>query len=96
MRVSVNAAARAELVEAVAFYNERTAGLGDAFAVEVRSTLLRILENPDAGFEIGSRIRRRLLLRFPFSILYNVDSTRLRVIAIMHHSREPTYWQDRI
>ena len=84
------------MADAVAFYNERTAGLGDAFAVETRSTLQRILEHPDAGFEVRSRIRRRLLLRFPYSILYNVDTTRLRVIAIMHHSREPVYWQDRV
>jgi plasmid stabilization system protein ParE len=98
VRVSFNAAARAELIEAVAFYNERAPGLGNAFAAEVRSTLTRIVEHPSAGFEARPKIRRRLLLRFPYSLLYSVDvaTSSLHVIAVMHHSRGPTFWEDRL
>lgn len=78
------------------FYNEQAAGLGDAFAGEVRQTVLRILEHPEAGYAVRPRVRRRLVLRFPYSVLYSADEHRLRVLAVMHHSRDPGYWEGRI
>ena len=96
MKVSFNSAALAELNEVVAFYEERATGLGGAFAREVRSTLLSMIEHPEAGFEVRPRVRRRLLVRFPYSILYSAVEERLRVLAVMHHSREPTSWEDRL
>jgi toxin ParE1/3/4 len=35
------------------------------------------------------------VIRFPYSVLYNVTAERLRILAIMHHHREPTSWEDR-
>jgi plasmid stabilization system protein ParE len=96
LKVSFNPAALAELNEAVAFYDERTRGLGRAFAGEVRSTLRGIIEHPEAGFEVRPRVRRRLLVRFPYSILYTAVDERLRVLAVMHHSRDPADWEARL
>jgi plasmid stabilization system protein ParE len=96
LKVTFNPAARAELAEAVAFYDEQAAGLGDAFAAEVRRTVLRILEHPDAGYAVRARVRRRLVLRFPYSILYSADEGRLRVLAVMHHRRDPASWEGRV
>ena len=51
------------------------------------------------GFTAGSReqfYRQQKVRRLSFYTPFDPSSTRLRVIAIMHHSREPTYWQDRI
>lgn len=95
MTVTFNSAARAELAEAVAFYNEQVAGLGDAFAAEVRSTLRRVVDHPEAGYQVRPDVRRRLLLRFPYSLLYSAEGTQLRVLAVMHHSRRPSRWEDR-
>ena len=80
----------------MAIYNEQAPGLGDAFAAEVRATVTRIVEYPDVGFAVRPLIRRRLLLRFPYSVLYSASEGRLRVLAIMHHHREPGYWENRI
>jgi len=98
VKVSFTDAARAELKEAVAFYDARAPGLGEAFVAEVRAILTKIVEHPDAGFEVRPRIRRRLLLRFPYSLLYNADvvAARLRVVGVMHHSRAPLRWEDRL
>jgi len=96
LTVTFHDAARSELSEAVAFYNENAPGLGDIFAAEVRSTVVRILAHPDAGFSVRPMVRRRLLLHFPYSILYSFSEQRLRILAVMHHHREPGYWEDRI
>jgi hypothetical protein len=60
LTVTFHDAARSELSEAVAFYNEKAPGLGDVFAAEVRSTVVRILAHPDAGFSVRPMVRRRL------------------------------------
>ena len=40
--------ARAELREAIAYYNTQSEGLGYEFAAEVKRTLERIVQYPDA------------------------------------------------
>jgi hypothetical protein len=39
--------------------------------------------------------RRLLLQRFPFSIIYRVESTWVLVVAIAHQRRRPGYWRRR-
>ena len=96
MTVTFHGAARAELAAAVERYNGRAPGLGDALAAEVRSVVVRIVDHPEAGFPVRPFIRRRLLARFPYSVLYNVRRDRLRILAVMHHRREPDYWTGRL
>jgi toxin ParE1/3/4 len=44
------------------------------------------------------QIRRYLLTRFPYSIYYrwNADNDRVSIYALMHTSRRPGYWRDRL
>jgi plasmid stabilization system protein ParE len=88
-------AARSELAEAIAFYNDREAGLGDSLGAEVAATVDRIVENPGAGRLMRPEIRRRLLKRFPYSLLYHASSGRVQIVAVMHHRSDPEYWTDR-
>jgi len=94
--VTFHEAARTEISEAVAFYNSRSPGLGNALASEVHAAVSKIIENPDAGFTVRPSIRRHLLGRFPYSVLYSADGARLRVLAVMHHRRRPGYWEGRV
>ncbi len=96
MQVTFHAAARGELAEAVTFYNARTEGLGDALAGEVRATVLQLIAHPEAGYAVRPTVRRCLLRRFPYSLLYNASDQRVRILAVMHHRREPDYWADRL
>ena len=43
--------ARAELKEAIAYYNTQSEGLGYEFAGEVKRTLERVVQYPDAWFK---------------------------------------------
>jgi len=40
-------------------------------------------------------IRRKLIRRFPYGVLYSVKTDAVLIIAIMHCSRRPGYWKDR-
>jgi len=40
-------------------------------------------------------VRRCLVNRFPFGVLYSVEPTSIFVIAVMHHRRRPDYWKNR-
>lgn len=95
MVVTYHEGAVSELAEAVAFYNGRAERLGHAFAAEVRATLAHVLAHPDIGTPVRTAVRRVLLRRFPYSILYDVAGETLLVLAVMHHSRRPEYWANR-
>ena len=37
-------------------------------------------------------VRRRLLRRFPYALLYKIKPDGIRVLAVMNLKRRPTYW----
>ena len=96
MTVRIISSAKAELNEAVAYYNEQCPGLGFEFAAEVKAAVARITDFPDAWPRFSPRSRRCLLDRFPYGILYHQSEKELLVLAIMHLKRAPKCWQDRL
>lgn len=88
--------AERELIEAARFYENRAVGLGGDLIREVESTLAHIVADPEAGSVVVGTIRRRLLRRFPFAILYQLTDHNLSVVALMHLHRRPGYWKRRV
>jgi plasmid stabilization system protein ParE len=84
-----------EFEEAASFYESRVAGLGESFHREVRRTVSLIQEYPSAGASVRPGIRRVIVDRFPFSIVYQVRAARIEIIAVAHHRRRPGYWRGR-
>ncbi|MBE3584487.1 MAG: type II toxin-antitoxin system RelE/ParE family toxin [Limnochordaceae bacterium] len=90
------ALARDEAEDAVRYYEDRAEGLGLTFLAELAEAIDRIAANPEAYPPVGATIRRKLLRRFPFSVLYAIEPDKIRVLAIAHHKRRPGYWHDRV
>jgi plasmid stabilization system protein ParE len=88
--------AEEEMLEAAEYYESQRRGLGRPFLAEVQRTVDRIVENPRLDQTVRQGIRRRLLRRFPFGILYQVDPEAIVIIAVMHLRRRPGYWSDRV
>jgi len=88
--------AQRELDDAVAWYNEQAAGLGQEFLDELDRTVRRAVTFPMSCPEIEPGVRRCLLARFPYGLIYGVDGETLVVVAVAHLHREPRYWVDRI
>ena len=95
MLVSFHDLAKLELNEAAQYYNSESPGLGEAFITAVERCTDEIVEYPEAGLVVRGSIRRRLIRRFPYALLYRVKPTELRILAVMNLKRRPAYWVGR-
>jgi len=87
--------ARAEALEAEAWYSARNPAVGVAFSVELERAIDSIAEAPHTWPEHGKGVRKRLLKKFPYTVVYRILSDRVQVIAVAHQRRKPGYWQNR-
>ena len=70
--------------------------LGSEFLDDVQRVVDRLRENPNLGHAVDGDLRRILLHRFPFSLLYSVETDAILVVAVAHYGRRPGYWQNRV
>ncbi len=77
------------------WYERQADGLGDDFIFELESAYEAILELPSTWPVFQGNSRRFVLGRFPFSIIYALSNNSLLVVAVMHHSKKPGYWESR-
>ena len=78
------------------WYEDKADGLGDDFLTEVELGLQAIIEYPDTWPVFGKGVRRYILSRFPYSILYHIEPDIIYVVTVMHNSRKPGYWLNRL
>lgn len=88
-------AAEEEMNYAAAYYEEKAPNLGLEFLKEIRRVTKTVSTHPELGPVIEAGIRRRILKRFPFALLYKTDSTEIIILAVMHLARNPGYWRGR-
>ncbi|MGH7823986.1 MAG: type II toxin-antitoxin system RelE/ParE family toxin [Candidatus Binatia bacterium] len=87
--------ARAEMREAVEFYEARLDGLGLRFLSAIEPTVERISDHPEAGAPLGAEFRKRIVSGFPYNIIYRVWEDYIYLVAVAHQHRRPGYWRDR-
>lgn len=88
--------AEEEMTEASVFYEAATSGLGTGFLDEVQRVIAILREHPELGQGVGRGLRRALLHRFPFSLIYSVEADVILIVAVAHQRRRPDYWRNRI
>ena len=88
--------ANKELLAARDYYDDLIIGLGESFVGEVERCLNVIKDNAEAFPIIKDNIRKAVILKFPYSILYRIEKENIYILAVMHQKREPNYWSDRI
>lgn len=96
MEIIFLAPAHSEFVDAISYYNMQSEGLGYEFAAEVRRTIERIIQYPEAWFKLSKRTHRCRTNRFPYGVIYQVRAETLLIMAVMHLSREPQTWKSRL
>ena len=57
MKIEFLPPARAELTDVISYYNKQSEGLGYEFTAEIKRTLERIVQYPDAWFKLSKRTR---------------------------------------
>jgi plasmid stabilization system protein ParE len=94
-KVTFHRLASRELNDAAQYYESRSAGLGEAFLQEIERCIRHIVLYPRAGAVLGGEIRRWLARAFSYAVIYAVKPSRIRVLAVMHLKRHPSYWAGR-
>lgn len=84
-----------EMIAAALFYEEAAVGLGRDFLDDVQQAIESLTQYPDLGVEVAVGLRRALLHRFPFTLIYAVEADGILIIAVAHARRKPGYWQSR-
>lgn len=95
MAFSFHPGAEEEFLAASRYYDACERGLGADFMIEVYSAIQHILDYPSAWTSVGSDVRRFLLNRFPFAVLYSIELDGVFVLAVMSLNRDPDYWKHR-
>ena len=88
--------AEEEMTEAAIFYEDQAHGLGSEFLDDVQSSIDRLRDNPMIGHALTGELRRSLLSRFPYSLIYVIKPDDLLIIAVAHQRRRPGYWRERV
>ncbi len=96
MEIEFLGPAEDELTDAVSYYNMQSEGLGFEFAAEVKRTIERIVQYPEAWSKLSKRTRRCRTNRFPYGVIYQIRTRALLIVAVMHLSRDPQTWKSRL
>ena len=78
------------------WYQKQAEGLGEDFINELELAYQAIIEFPETWLPFQKSFRRFLLSKFPFSVIYRQRDNIIYVVAVMHNSRKPEYWLNRI
>jgi plasmid stabilization system protein ParE len=96
MQVVLTAEARADVVEAAAYYGLVRNRNGETFDEAFERAARKIIDNPNRGTRFGPRFRRVRLNRFPYGILFvKEDDETILITAVMHLRRSPKAWEER-
>jgi plasmid stabilization system protein ParE len=85
--------ATGELRSAARYYEQQIPGLGHDFLAEVRVTIQRIIQWPEAWQPLDAEIRRCRMQRFPYGIIYAVENGEVLIVSVMHLHRHPDSWR---
>lgn len=96
MKLEFHPEAEEEFLEAVSYYEAEVPGLGERFDVEVRTAIALLLEYPEIGPFIDAALRKLVLDRFPYYLIYSVSPEAVHIVAVAHERRKPGYWDERI
>ncbi|MBU1340976.1 MAG: type II toxin-antitoxin system RelE/ParE family toxin [Proteobacteria bacterium] len=95
MKITLIPPADKELHEAIDYYNDQLAGLGDQFFNSFLDTVGYISQTPEVWKKIGPNTRRINIKRFPYLILHVFDNQDIFITCIAHQHRNPTFYLER-
>jgi hypothetical protein len=94
-QIDVHPEAYDELEQTRSWYESHMPGLGSDFLDAVERAIDIIRQAPEAWPVYVGDVRRFLIHRFPFAVLYRHDDFKIRIYAIAHLRRKPGYWKHR-
>ena len=96
MMLSFHPEADEEFRAAIDYYESLEPGLGEAFYLEIRAAIERILQLPTAWPTLTGDVHRCFAHRFPYAVLYSIEADGIYIVAVMPLRRDPMYWAERL
>jgi plasmid stabilization system protein ParE len=87
--------AQAEYDCALGCYQARSVRSAARFEAEVERLLELMKAHPDMFPLYDDEHRFAVLRRFPYRLVYQVQSDRVYIVAVAHSGRSAAYWQGR-
>lgn len=99
--VRLDPEAEEEIAAEIDWYENNRRGLGAEFLDEISKAMHSLQQpgpecGPIRGVPLELGVRRKLVRRFPYLIIFVEFEHVVRVIAIAHGARRPNYWRTRI
>lgn len=87
-----------ELTEAAAWHDEQGSSGADSFLAAINDEIERLRAMPFAAppWSYAPRYRARTLRYLRYRVIYEVTDHAIHVAAIVHTSRDPRNWLDRL
>ena len=99
-RIRFHPTAREEYADAVLSYEAARPGLGEEFRDEVAVYVERAASGELPGTRLrtihGHSLRRLILHRFPYAIIFEIGTGECTVWAVAHSRRRPGFWRKRL
>jgi plasmid stabilization system protein ParE len=96
MKYIFHSEAADELDESFRYYENEYPGRGHRFVKKVEECARRICRYPELGTEELPDIRRMVVDRFPYKIIYMLHNGIVVILAVAHSHRMPVYWKKRV
>lgn len=88
--------AAVDVVEVRQWYDSQKPGLGDIFRNALADVVERVQSMPRIYVIVVKNVHRAKLRRFPYLLYYRVLEDRIEVLAVLHSSRDPKLWRQRV
>jgi len=85
-----------DLADAIAWYDERSPGLGDRFRAAVNDRFDAIEANPQRfGFAFED-FRFARVFRFPYVVIFRSEESVTHIDGVFHTATDPAKWRRRM
>ncbi|NQU20859.1 MAG: type II toxin-antitoxin system RelE/ParE family toxin [Candidatus Nealsonbacteria bacterium] len=84
-----------DVQEAARWYDQRSAGLGDAFVEVVRQRTGDVIADPERFGRSPTGCRYIRLPRFPYVLLFDLVEDELLMLGVLHTARSMEKWRER-
>jgi len=94
-QIILHSEAEAEILQALAWYQERSGLAARAFVQELSHIMRLAAQTPHAWPTSFGKTKRLVFPRFPFDLVFRMREEAIEIVAVAHHRRRPFYWRHR-
>jgi plasmid stabilization system protein ParE len=89
---TITAEAERDIEVIIDYLNEISPSYANIFHEELKGFINNIIEAPELFIRVRGKYRRLYMKRFKYHLIFTIDKSIIRVIAVVHESRHAERW----